>query len=103
MFGKGAKERIVPVGRAALEAIRGWLAARAAIARPGENAMFVGRTGSRIELPMTRQDVADYLCLTIETVCRTLADLRRQGAVAVDAGHAILIRDRKALIDIAGQ
>ncbi len=61
------------------------------------------RTGSRIELPMTRQDVADYLCLTIETVCRTLADLRRQGAVAVDAGHAILIRDRKALIDIAGQ
>lgn len=61
------------------------------------------RTGSRIELPMTRQDVADYLCLTIETVCRTLAELRRSGAIAVDGHHAILICDRRALELAAGQ
>lgn len=60
------------------------------------------RKGSRIELPMTRQDVADYLCLTIETVCRTLSDLRRAGVVAVDAQHAILIRDRPGLEAAAG-
>ena len=60
------------------------------------------RKGSRIELPMTRQDVADYLCLTIETVCRTLSDLRRAGVIAVDAQHAILIRDRPGLEAAAG-
>ncbi|HUI99064.1 MAG TPA: tyrosine recombinase XerC [Usitatibacter sp.] len=46
--GKGSKTRIVPVGRAALEAIAAWLAVRGKIARPGESAMFVGRSGKRL-------------------------------------------------------
>ena len=46
VWGKGAKERIVPVGRAAREAIRGWIAARAAI-RSGA-AMFITRSGRRL-------------------------------------------------------
>lgn len=61
------------------------------------------RPANRIELPMTRQDVADYLCLTIETVCRTLGELRRAGAIAIDAHHAIMIRNREILSEIAGQ
>jgi len=48
VLGKGAKERIVPVGRAALDAIRAWLSPRAALARPGEAALFVGRGGARL-------------------------------------------------------
>ncbi len=48
VLGKGAKERVVPVGRAALEAIRAWLPVRAALAPPGEGALFVGRGGSRL-------------------------------------------------------
>jgi len=46
--GKGSKTRIVPVGKAALEAIAAWLAARAHLARAGENALFVGRAGRRL-------------------------------------------------------
>ena len=46
--GKGSKTRIVPVGRAALEAIEAWLAVRAKIARRGEDALFVARSGRRI-------------------------------------------------------
>jgi integrase/recombinase XerC len=46
--GKGSKTRIVPVGKAALDAIAAWLVVRAALARPGEAALFVGRSGRRI-------------------------------------------------------
>jgi integrase/recombinase XerC len=48
VVGKGSKERVVPVGRAAREAIARWLSERAAIAAPGEPALFVGARGRRI-------------------------------------------------------
>jgi integrase/recombinase XerC len=47
-LGKGSKARIVPVGRMALEALNQWLAERAALAKPNETALFVGRTGTRL-------------------------------------------------------
>ncbi len=46
--GKGSKTRIVPVGGPALAALAGWLACRAGIAKPGETALFVGRSGKRL-------------------------------------------------------
>jgi integrase/recombinase XerC len=46
--GKGAKTRIVPVGRHAVDAIRAWLAARAPLAAPGESALFLGARGKRL-------------------------------------------------------
>lgn len=46
--GKGGKTRIVPVGRAAIAALQGWLKERAAIARPGQAALFLVRGGGRI-------------------------------------------------------
>jgi integrase/recombinase XerC len=46
--GKGAKERIVPVGSAAREALGDWLAARVAMARADERALFVGARGARL-------------------------------------------------------
>jgi integrase/recombinase XerC len=46
--GKGSKDRIVPVGRFARNALKGWLKARAALANPDETAVFVSQRGTRI-------------------------------------------------------
>jgi len=46
--GKGGKERDVPVGRRALEALRSWLACREALADADEVALFVSTRGSRL-------------------------------------------------------
>jgi len=48
VVGKGSKERIVPVGRYAREALSRWAVERAAVARPGTTALFVGRSGDRL-------------------------------------------------------
>jgi len=48
VLGKGAKQRITPVGRMAVQALRHWLALRNGRARPDELAVFVGRNGRRI-------------------------------------------------------
>jgi CRP/FNR family transcriptional regulator, nitrogen fixation regulation protein len=51
-----------------------------------------------IELPMSRQDIADYLGLTIETVCRTLSALETASAIEVSASsRRIVLRNRAAL------
>jgi integrase/recombinase XerC len=49
VLGKGAKTRIVPVGRKACEAIRAWLKERAALSDIDETALFVNRNGSRLQ------------------------------------------------------
>ena len=46
--GKGNKQRVVPVGGPAREAIAEWLRVRANLAGPEENALFVGRSGARL-------------------------------------------------------
>jgi CRP/FNR family transcriptional regulator, nitrogen fixation regulation protein len=51
-----------------------------------------------VELPMSRQDIADYLGLTIETVSRTLTHLEAKAAIALPTSRRILLRNRSALI-----
>ncbi len=46
--GKGNKERIVPVGRKAIAAIKDWLLIRSDMAADGEAAMFVNQKGRRL-------------------------------------------------------
>jgi len=48
VMGKGSKERVVPVGRVAVAALRAWITQRAAWAAPGECAVFVGRSGKAL-------------------------------------------------------
>ncbi len=52
---------------------------------------------NEVDLPMTRQDIADYLGLTIETVSRTLTQLENSGAIAVPTSRRIVLRSRGAL------
>ncbi len=50
-----------------------------------------------VELPMSRQDIADYLGLTIETVSRTLTLLENEAAIELPTSRRILLRDPAAL------
>ena len=56
-----------------------------------------GLGGNAIDLPMPRQDIADYLGLTIETVSRTLTSLESCAAIEVPSSRRILLRNRPAL------
>ncbi len=53
-----------------------------------------------LDLPMSRNDIADYLGLTIETVCRVLSAFKREGAIAIPNPHRIELLDRAALAAI---
>jgi CRP/FNR family transcriptional regulator, nitrogen fixation regulation protein len=61
-----------------------------------------GASDGEIELPMSRQDIADYLGLTIETVSRTLTQLEKTAAIAVPASRRIVLRNRAALARMNG-
>lgn len=50
-----------------------------------------------LDLPMSRIDIADYLGLTIETVCRVLSSFKRDGVIAIPNPHRIELIERDAL------
>ena len=53
--------------------------------------------GDEIELPMTRQDIADYLGMTIETVSRTMTQLEKDAAIGLASARRIVLRNRTVL------
>jgi CRP/FNR family nitrogen fixation transcriptional regulator len=53
--------------------------------------------GNAVELPMSRQDIADYLGLTIETVSRTLTILENAATIELSSSRRIVLRNRSAL------
>ena len=53
-----------------------------------------------LDLPMSRTDIADYLGLTIETVCRVLSSFKRDGIIDIPNAHCIELRNRAALAEI---
>ena len=56
-----------------------------------------GAGGGAVELPMSRQDIADYLGLTIETISRMLKHLEDAAAIEVAKRRRILLRNRSTL------
>lgn len=62
------------------------------------------RTGParRFSLPFSRQQVADVLGLTIETVSRQFTRLKGEGVIALPSRREVEIIDRPALVALAG-
>jgi len=52
-------------------------------------------------LPMTRNDIADHLGLTTETVSRTLTRLKSRGTIALPTFERVEFRRRKELKELA--
>lgn len=90
---RAARERLVTLGRkTASERIAGFLLEMT-------RRMPVDEAGATA-LPMSRTDIADHLGLTIETVCRALAQFRRDGAIRV-ARTGFAVQSRPALCALA--
>ena len=53
--------------------------------------------GDRLDVPMGRKDIADHLGLTIETICRAIAALKKDGIVDVPNAHQFVVKDMEAL------
>lgn len=53
----------------------------------------------RITLPISRYDIADYLGLSVETVSRSMTDLKHRGVIALSGTRSVRIVDRDALTD----
>lgn len=52
---------------------------------------------NEIELPMSRQDIADYLGLTIETVSRTFTSMERRALIELPTSRKVRLKSRAVL------
>ena len=54
-------------------------------------------SGNEFQLPMSRQDIADYLGITIETVSRTFTNMQVKATIALPTSRRVVLRNRGAL------
>ena len=59
-----------------------------------------GGNASSITLPITRYDIADFIGISSETVCRCMTELTRRGAIALPRPREVKIIDRSILGDM---
>ena len=119
---------LLTVRNSALEVLAGdgrldraiWAATRRELERTQDHVLTLGRktacervasflmglaqrdgAGPRVAMPMTRQDVADYLGLTIETVSRMLTQLQSASVVEFDGYRNFTVTRWDALENLA--
>lgn len=93
-----ARERMLTLGkRGAQERVAGFL-----LDLVDRTAVAASDGSLRIDVPVSRGDMADFLGLTIETVSRQMTRLKVLGAVALArGGRTIVVRQRAALEALA--
>jgi CRP/FNR family transcriptional regulator len=57
---------------------------------------------NEVVLPLTRQDIADHLGVTVETVSRTIKKLKQFGAISLPEPNRLIIEDWALLGRLAG-
>ena len=102
VFGKGSKERIVPVGAAARDALTRWLGVRGARAAPAEPAMFIGRYGRRLSPRAIQQRLGEWAIrqgLTAARPSAHAAPFVRVACPAIVGGSSRRAGDARSRID----
>lgn len=56
----------------------------------------------KFELPLTREAMADYLGLTLETVSRQMSALKRDGVIELQGKRQVIVPDFDRLLEEAG-
>lgn len=96
-----ARDWLVLLGRKSarekIASFLGVLARREAMLKPA-----AGDSAIIIELPLTREAMADYLGLTLETVSRQVSALRREGVIVLDGARRVIVPDFARLLAQSG-
>ncbi len=94
---RAAQEQMLLLGRKhAHERVASFLLRMASLAAPGAD-----RPGAAFDLPMSRNDIADHLGLTMETVSRAFTALRRDGVIALPRSNRVVLLRPAALSALA--
>ncbi len=96
-----AREWMLLLGRkTAREKIASLLAI---LARRNANLHLKAAKGAiNFDLPLTREEMADYLGLTLETVSRQMSSLRKDGVIQLEGKRHIIVPDFDLLLEVAG-
>ena len=106
-------ERLLEMTLDELDAAREWLlllGRKTALEKIASLLVIIARRGAVrtagphlvLDLPLTREQMADYLGLTVETVSRKISALRADKLIALKGNREVTIYDLDALIDVAG-
>jgi CRP/FNR family transcriptional regulator, anaerobic regulatory protein len=96
-----AREWMLLLGR---KTAREKIASLISIIARREAALHLRRASGKasVDLPLTREEMADYLGLTLETVSRQISALRRDGVISLVGNRHVTIPDIDRLLEEAG-
>ena len=96
-----AREWMLLLGR---KTAREKIASLLAIIARRDASLSLTRPSGRIvfDLPLTREEMADYLGLTLETVSRQMSALRKDGVISLDGKRHVTVTDFDVLLEEAG-
>lgn len=94
-----AREWMLLLGR---KTAREKIASLFAVIARRERALAASDKVTTIDLPLTREQMADYLGLTLETVSRQVSALRKDGVIELLGARQVVIRDMGRLIEETG-
>ena len=96
-----AREWMLLLGR---KTAREKIASLISIIARREASLHLRRAGGplSVDLPLTREEMADYLGLTLETVSRQISALKKDGVITLEGNRHVSIPDIDRLLEEAG-